>query len=185
MSINFTIDTSILTKKNYDSEKIKDEEKRGRDCKQFEIIDNKDQITKSTKKEESEIQKPLWVKLNKNDFNSLIQDVKNNLNKNEFKTTINKKVYDLKNVQKFLVKITTQKISEKEACKLCFNLITPDINELKNPKGKSKNKRNKILDILENLESVFTGTYSHYGEVQSESEESIAKRIESIKKKIG
>ena len=61
-------------KKTYDSEKIKDEEKRGRDYEQFEIIDNGDQEPKSTKKEETktkkpdEIQKPLLVKLNKNDL---------------------------------------------------------------------------------------------------------------------
>ena len=41
-------------KKNYNSEKVKDEEKRGRGYKQFEIIDNGDQETKSTKKEETE-----------------------------------------------------------------------------------------------------------------------------------
>ena len=35
------INTFILTKKNYDSEKLKDEVKRGRDYKQFEIIDKK------------------------------------------------------------------------------------------------------------------------------------------------
>ena len=31
------------TKKNYDSEKVNDKEKRGRDYKQFEIIDKKNQ----------------------------------------------------------------------------------------------------------------------------------------------
>ena len=30
------------------------------------------------------MQKPLWVKINKNDFDLLVQDVNNNLNKNEF-----------------------------------------------------------------------------------------------------
>ena len=97
-------------KKNYDSETVKDEEKRGHDYKQFEIIDNGDQENKSTKKEETKtkkpdrIQKPLWVILNKNDFDLFIQDVYNNLNNNEFKTTVNKKAYDLKNAKKFLVK---------------------------------------------------------------------------------
>ena len=41
-------------KKYYDSEKVKEEEKRGRDYRQFEIIDNRDQEPKSTKKEETE-----------------------------------------------------------------------------------------------------------------------------------
>ena len=44
---------------NYDSEKAKDEKKRGRDYKQSEIIDNGDQEPKSTKKEETETKKNL------------------------------------------------------------------------------------------------------------------------------
>ena len=35
------MNTSILTKKNYNSKRVKDEEKRERDYKQFEIIDKK------------------------------------------------------------------------------------------------------------------------------------------------
>ena len=103
------------------------------------------------------------------------------MNNNEYKTTINKKFYDFKNAQKFLVSITTEKLSEKKARESYSYFITPGINELKKAKGKSINKRNKILDILENLESVFTGAYLHYNDAPSESEENIAKRIESIK----
>ena len=44
-------------KKSYDSEKVKDKEKRGRDYKRFEIIYNRDQGPKSTKKEETETKK--------------------------------------------------------------------------------------------------------------------------------
>ena len=44
-------------KKSYDIIKVKDKEKRGRDYKQFEIIDNGDQEPKSTKKEETEAKK--------------------------------------------------------------------------------------------------------------------------------
>ena len=44
-------------KKNYDSEKVKDKEKRERDYKQFEIIDNTGQEPKSTKKEETKTKK--------------------------------------------------------------------------------------------------------------------------------
>ena len=53
------------------STNVRNEEKRGRDYKQFEIIDNRCQVPKSTKKEETktkkpdETQKPLWIKLNK------------------------------------------------------------------------------------------------------------------------
>ena len=108
-------------KKIYDSKKVKDEEKRGREYKRFEIIYNRDQGPKSTKKEETEtkrtdeIQKPLWIKINRNNFNSLIRDLYNNLNNNEFKTTVDKKTYDLKNSKFFLEKITNQKISEEDA----------------------------------------------------------------------
>ena len=42
---------------NYHSEKVKDEEKRGCDYKQFQIIDNVGQKPKSTKKEENETKK--------------------------------------------------------------------------------------------------------------------------------
>ena len=106
-------------KKNYGSEKVKNKEKGGRDYKRFKIIYNKGQEPKSTKKEKAEtknpdeMQKPLWIKSTKNAFDSLTEDVYNNLNNNKFKTTVNKKAYDLKNAKKFLVKITTHKISEK------------------------------------------------------------------------
>ena len=106
------------------------------------------------------------------------------MNKDEFKTTINKKVYNLNNAKVFLTRITTQKINEKDARDVYFNLIIPDIDELKNAKGKSINKKNNILNILENLEPVFTGTYFYYNDVPSESKENIAKRIESIKRRL-
>ena len=155
-------------KKNYDSKKLTDEEKRKYDYKQFEIIDNRDQGRKSTKKEETEtkkldgVKRPLWAKINKNDFDLLMKDVYDNLNNDKFKTTVNKKTYDLKNAKKFLVKITTQKISEEDAKKLYSDLITPDIIELKNTKGKGKKKRENILNVLGNLESVYNGGYLHY-----------------------
>ena len=45
--------------------------------------------------------KLLWVKLNKTEFDSLTQDVYDNLNNDEFKTTVNKEAYDLKNAKEF------------------------------------------------------------------------------------
>ena len=45
-------------KKNLDSKKVKDKEKRRRDYKQFEVIDNGDQGPKSTKKEKTKTKKP-------------------------------------------------------------------------------------------------------------------------------
>ena len=106
-------------KKNYDNKELTDEDKKKYDYKQFEIIDSRDQGLKSTKKTD-EIQKPTWVNLDRNNFNSIIRDVYSNLNNNEFKTTADKKIYDLKNAKNILVKITTQKISEKETKKTVF-----------------------------------------------------------------
>ena len=66
MSINFTINTSTITKKNYDIEKVKDKEKRGCDFELFKIIDKKKQKSKWTEeKTKREMQKPLWFKINK------------------------------------------------------------------------------------------------------------------------
>ena len=81
----------------------------------------------------------------------------------------------MKNGRKFLVKITTQKISEKEALKLYSDLIILDIAALEKSKSKSKD-----LD----LESVFIGVYLHYDNVsEPESkpnfEENIAERTKS------
>ena len=55
-------------KKSYDNKELTDEDKRKYDYKQFIIIDNTDQGPKSTKKEQTGTNKPLWVKINKNDF---------------------------------------------------------------------------------------------------------------------
>ena len=79
-----------------------------------------------------------------------------------------------------MVKITTQKISDENAKELYSDLITPDVIELKNTKSKGKKKRENILNVLENLESVYNGGYLHYknepSESKLESEESIAER---------
>ena len=98
----------------------------------------------------------MWIKLNKNDFDSLAKDVYNNLNKDEFKTIVQGKPYDLRNAEKFLLEITTKKIIEKEAFKLCSDLIIPDIAALEKSTGRSKNRREHILNVLKNLKSVFT-----------------------------
>ena len=144
------------------------------------IIEIKDQNQLKKKETETknpdEIQKPSRVKINKNDFDLLTHDVYNNLNNNEFKTTVDKITYDLKKAKRFLVRITTPKISKEEALELYSDLIAPDITELENTKGKGKNKRHKILEVLGNLKSAFTGVYLHYKDVPSESEESIAER---------
>ena len=60
------------------------------------------------------------------------------------------------------------KIGEKEAFELYPDLITPDITELENTKGRGRNKRYNILNVLKNLKSVFTGVYLHYQDVPKE-----------------
>ena len=76
------------------------------------------------------------------------------------------------------MKITTQKASEKEALKLYPNLIIADISALKKSKGKSKDRRNNISNVLKNLELVFTSLYLHHNDVSKEEvfERSIAER---------
>ena len=102
MSNHFTINTLILTKKNYDGEKVKDEEKRGGDYKKFEIIDKKKQKSEWTEeKTKTEMQKPLWFEINKKEFEELTRDIYNNQDNNDFKIIINRKTYDLKNAKKF------------------------------------------------------------------------------------
>ena len=58
-------------KQNYDSEQIKDEEKRGRDYKQFGVIDNRSQEPKLTKKEETETKKTLMKYKNHHKLNKI------------------------------------------------------------------------------------------------------------------
>ena len=56
-------DYFALYKKNYKSTNVKNEEKRGRDYKQFETIDTGNQGAKSTKKEETETKKTIMEKI--------------------------------------------------------------------------------------------------------------------------
>ena len=70
-------------------------------------------------------------------------------------TKINNDNYDSKNVEKFLLEIVTKKISKNEAQELHKNLIEPKVDQLKNAKDRGKDKRNNILNILENIKSGF------------------------------
>ena len=93
----------------------------------------------------------------------------------------------MKNAKKVLVKITTQKISEKETLKLYSDLITPEITALEKTKGKGKDRTNNILNVLNNLESVFTGAYLHYKNVSKETkfERSITERTKLRRGRLG
>ena len=61
----------------------------------------------------------------------------------------------MKNAKTFFVKTTTQKISEKEALKLYFDLLIPDIAVLEELKGKARGKRNNILNALKKIRISF------------------------------
>ena len=93
--------------------------------------------------------------MSRKDFETLIKDVADNLNNNKFKTTVEEKGYDLKNAKKFLVKITAAKISEKEALELYSDFIIPEIAALEKSKGKSKDKRNNILNAFKKFRISF------------------------------
>ena len=111
----------------------------------------------------NEITKPLWIKLSRNDFASLIKDIVNNLDNKDYQTKINNVNYDFKSAEQFLLKIVTKKVSENEAHKMYKNLIKPKVDELASAKGRDKDKRDNILIILENIESsIFDGYYYHY-----------------------
>ena len=56
-------------------------------------------------------------------------------------------------------------------------MIKPDVDALKQTKGKDKNKRNNTLNILNNIKSsLFEGFYFHYKDKSLEAEENIAER---------
>ena len=128
----------------------------------------------------NEISKPLWMNLSREDFNSLIKNVADNLDNKNYKTNVDGRPYGLKN---FLLEIGTKQITEDKARYPYDSLIKPDVDTLEKSKGRGKDKRNNILTILDNIEtSVFDGVYFHYSSKPSEPEpkleESIAKRIQ-------
>ena len=111
----------------------------------------------------NEITKPLWIKLSRKDFISLIKDVVNNLDNKNYWTVINNNKYNLKNAEQFLLEIV-KKISKNEAPKLYENLIEPKVIELTRAKSsRGKNKRLNILNICNNIElSIFKDVHFHY-----------------------
>lgn len=61
--------------------------------------------------------------MNRQDFDSLINDVIDNLDEKDYKTTVNNRKYNFKNAEKFMLEIITKKIDENVACKLYIDLI--------------------------------------------------------------
>ena len=113
----------------------------------------------------NEISKPLWIQISRNDFISLIKDFVNNLDDKDYQTTVDKRKYDLKNAEKYLMEIIIKKISEKEALELYNSLIKLEATALDKASSRGRNKRNKTLNILNNIESrFFEGLYLHYSD---------------------
>ena len=106
-----------------------------------------------TEEEPNKIVKPSWINISDDNYNSLMQDVVNNLGNKNYQTTVNNQKYDLNKAKDFLLKTSTEKISKSEAQELCNNLIKPEVDAFRKSKGRSKNIRLNILNILENVES--------------------------------
>ena len=113
---------------------------------------------------EEKMQISLWFRINKWEFDELKSSIYDNQNNKDFKITISKKSYDLKNAKIFWTKVTTSKISRNEVKKLYNELIQKDIDPLKREKINNIKKHN-ILEILENIDAIFTDTYLHYKKV--------------------
>ena len=133
---------------------------------------------------EEKMQIPLWFKINKPEFDELTSDIYDNQNNKDFKITINKNTYDLKNAKKLWAKITKSKMYRNKARKLYNELIEKDIDALERERSNS-NKKYNILEILKNINAIFTGNYLYYKELPKETifERSIADRIKSRKER--
>ena len=130
--------------------------------------------------------KPLWIKLSRKYFLSLVKDVVNNLDSKNYQAMISNNRYDLRNVEQFLLEIITKKISKNESCKLYENLIEPKVIELTRAKSsRGKNMRLNMLNIYNNVKSsIFKGVYFHYFNESVITKESIADRVK-LRRQIG
>ena len=97
------------------------------------------QLTQLKQLNLNEISKLSWINLSRENFNSLIKDVVDNLDNEDYKNTANNRRYDLKNAEKILLEILTNKISKNEARKLFSILIKPDVDTLIKSTGRGKN----------------------------------------------
>ena len=86
--------------------------------------------------------KPLWFKINKPEFEELTRYIFNNENNKNFKITVNKRICNLKNAERFWTEVTTCKTSKNDKKKLYKELIQKDIDA---PEGE---KRNNIKNII-------------------------------------
>ena len=109
------------------------------------------QLTQLKQLNLNEISKLSWINLSRENFNSLIKDVVDNFDNEDYKNTANNRRYDLKNAEKILLEILTNKISKNEAHKLFSILIKPDVDTLIKSTGRGKNKRVKIYSLFNSL----------------------------------
>ena len=83
----------------------------------------------------------------------------------------------MKNAKNFWTEVTTLKTTESEAKKLYNELIQKETDAMEKS-GSNRPGKYNILNILNNVGSVFTGVYLHYKDVPKETmfERSIAER---------
>ena len=124
------------------------------------------------------MQKPLWVEINRSEFEELKRDIYDNQDDKDFKINI----WIIKCINIFEKK--PHKISKREARKLYDELIQIDIDALERNKSNDVRKYN-ILMILNNVDAIFTGAYVHYKEMSKEAvfERSITERLKSRKER--
>ena len=148
-----------------------------------ESLSDEDRLDIEKPMQLDKMNKPLWFEINKSEFAKLTREIDNNQNNKDFKIIINKKPYHLKNAKNSWIEVTTRKISKSEAKRLYNELIQKNINALTKEKSNNGKKYN-ILNILNNVGAIFTGTYLHYKDVPKETlyEKSIAERIKQKKK---
>ena len=120
--------------------------------------------------------------MNKTEFEELTQNMCNNQNNKDFKITINKN--NLRFEKTFWREVTTHKISKSEAKELYKKLLQKGSDALE--REKSNNIKKHILDILNNIGTIFTGAYMHCGDVPKETkfERTIVERLKLRKEKI-
>ena len=102
----------------------------------------------------NETLKPLWINMSRKDFNLLIKDVADNLNNKVYQATVNGLKYDFQKANEFLLEIGTKKISENKARELYNSLMKSDVDMLKNALSRGKDKRNNILNLLNNIHRI-------------------------------
>ena len=162
MPINFTINNLILTK-NGDSEDLNERDKKIFDPNQFKILGKKKNLSR-LKKILRKPQEPLWFEINKKEFGKLTGDIYNNQNNSNFKIIIDNKTYNVKKAKRIWMEVTTRQNTKCEIKKIYNELIQKDIDALEREKSDDIRKYN-ILNIINNVGSIFTDTYLHYKDV--------------------